>query len=152
MPEPYFVTEVERQLAQRRHRWRPVRLVLIAGTLDQVSMWDRIGVDDLICTEESLTFSVHYYLPPGHSAADPEVSPAFAASEVLAKFPPTLLQVSAIEALAYDSKRFADRLEKAGVRVNLSLWPHLPHVWHAFLGLFPEATEALGEIADFTNR
>ncbi len=130
----------------------PDRLALIAATLDQVSMWDRVGVDDLICTEDSLTFSVHYYLPPGVSAGDPEVSPAFAPEKVLAKFPPTLLQVSAIEALVYDSKRFADRLEKAGVRVNLSLWPGLPHVWHAFLNLFPEAAEAIGEITDFINR
>lgn len=30
MPEPYFVTEVERQLAERRKKWRPLRLVLIA--------------------------------------------------------------------------------------------------------------------------
>lgn len=36
MPEPYFVTEVERQLAQRRHRWRPVRLVLIAALVAAV--------------------------------------------------------------------------------------------------------------------
>lgn len=133
-------------------RRMPDRLALIAATLDQVSMWDRVGVDDLICTNESLSFSVHYYLPPGVSPADPEVSPAFAPAEVLAKFPPTLLQVSAIEALVFDSKRMADRLEKAGVRLKLSLWPALPHVWHAFLNLFPEAQEAIGEIADFTNR
>jgi acetyl esterase/lipase len=130
----------------------PDRMVLIAGTLDHVSMWDRVGIDDLICTKEALTFSVEYYLPPSHSAADPLVSPVFAPSELLAKFPPTLLQVSSIEALVYDSKRFADRLEKARVRVNLSLWPDLPHVWHAFLNLFPEAEAAIGEIADFINR
>jgi len=39
----------------------------------------------------------------------------------------------------------------AGVRNNLSIWPELPHVWHAFLGLFPEATEALRETADFVR-
>jgi acetyl esterase/lipase len=130
----------------------PDRLVLIAGTLDHVSMWARIGVDDLICTPDALAYSVEHYLPAGQSAADPEVSPVFAPMQVLEKFPPTLLQVSAIEALAYDSKRFAERLEKAKVRVCLSLWPQLPHVWHAFLGLFPEAEEALAEMADFINR
>lgn len=30
MPEPYFVTEVERQLAQRRGKWQPVRIILVA--------------------------------------------------------------------------------------------------------------------------
>jgi acetyl esterase/lipase len=130
----------------------PDRLVLIAGTLDHVSMWDRVGLDDLICTPDALAFSVQHYLSAGNSAADPEISPVFAPAEVLRRFPPTLLQVSAIEALAYDSRKFADRLQKARVRVNLSIWPELPHVWHAFLALFPEATDALAEVADFINR
>jgi epsilon-lactone hydrolase len=130
----------------------PDRLVLVAGTLDNVSMPERIGDDDPICTTESLSNSVHFYLTPPHSASDPYVSPVFAATETLAKFPPTLIQVSTSEALLYDSKKFANRLETARVRVNLSLWPELPHVWHAFLGLFPEAKEALSEIADFIKR
>ena len=130
----------------------PDRLVLIAGTLDNVSMSERVGIDDPICTLESLSNSVHFYLTSDHSAADPLVSPVFAPTEFLEKFPPTLIQVSTSEALLYDSKKFADRLEKARVRVNLSLWPELPHVWHGFLGLFPEAVEAFSEIADFINR
>jgi acetyl esterase/lipase len=130
----------------------PSRLVLVAGTLDNASMPERIGEDDPICTQESLSNSVHFYLTPTASAADPFISPVFAPTETLAHFPPTLIQVSTSEALLYDSKKFADRLEKAKVRVNLSLWPELPHVWHAFLGLFPEATEAFGEIVDFMKR
>ncbi len=130
----------------------PDRLALVAGTLDNVSMDKRIGLDDPICTPEALALSVEFYLPPGQSAADPEISPVFAPDVVLAKFPPTLIQVSTIESLAYDSKAFAARLEAVGVRVNLALWPDLPHVWHAFLGHFPEAREALAEIADFVRR
>ena len=131
----------------------PGRLVLVAGTLDNASMPERVAEDDPICTPESLSGSVHFYLTPEHqNAADPYISPVFAATETLAKFPPTLLQVSTSEALLYDSRRFAGRLEKAQVRVNLSLWPQLPHVWHAFLGLFPEARQALAEIADFMGR
>ena len=130
----------------------PDRLVLIAGTLDHVSMSERIGADDPVCTPEALAIPVDLYLPAGQSAADPQVSPVFASTDVLAKFPPTLLQVSTCEALLHDSRRFSERLEEAGVRVTLSLWPDLPHVWHAFLGLFPEATEALAEIADFVER
>jgi acetyl esterase/lipase len=130
----------------------PDRLALIAGTLDQISMWDRIGIDDLICVWEALQYSVDHYLRPGQSPANPEVSPVFAPESLLEKFPPTLLQVGSLEALAFDSKQFAARLEKARVRVSLSLWPDVPHVWHGMLGLFPEAKQALGEIADFVNR
>lgn len=130
----------------------PDRLVLVAGTLDNVSMPERIGIDDLVCTPDALALPVAAYLKPGDSAADPLVSPAFAPDAVLAQFPPTLIQVSTLEALLYDSRKFAGRLERAGVRVNLSLWPGLPHVWHGMLGHFPEAHEALAEIADFIRR
>ena len=87
--------------------------------------------------------------PVGHT---PQLMKPPHPSEVVPQNAPTLLQVSTIEALLHDSKRFAARLEKAGVRTTLSLWPELPHVWHGFLGLFPEATEALTEIADFIRR
>ena len=130
----------------------PDRLVLIAGTLDNVETERRVGIDDVICTLDAFAACNRHYLPDGHHPSDPYVSPVFAPEELLSKFPPTLLQVSSIEALAWDSKQFAARLESAQVRVNLSLWPDLPHVWHQFLGLFPEAREAIEEIADFLSR
>ena len=130
----------------------PDRLALIAATLDNISNSERIGLDDPICSLESFANTVAFYLTSKHHPADPYVSPVFARKELLAQFPPTLLQVSTSEALLYDSKKFASRLEKAGVRINLSLWPELPHVWHAFLGLLPEATAALAEVADFSKK
>jgi epsilon-lactone hydrolase len=30
--------------------------------------------------------------------------------------------------------------------VTLEVWDEMPHVWHAFAGLLPEADEALGRI------
>ena len=97
------------------------------------------------------TASLAAYLAPGDTPADHRISPVRAPLSLLGKFPPTLLQASSIETLAYDSRKFAALLAEAGGRVNLSIWPELPHVWHAFLGLFPEAAEALHEIADFVN-
>lgn len=127
----------------------PHRLVLIAGTLDNVAVTERVGIDDPLCTRESLAGSTANYLAPGHDATDPLVSPVFASNELLAHFPPTLLQVSSSEALLHDSKAFAARLEAAGVRFNLSVWPDLPHVWHGTPALFEEGDEALREIAAF---
>ncbi len=138
-------------LSSRKERL-PDRLVLIAGTLDNTPQPDRVGIDDPIGLPESLAAATAAYLGPTDTPSDYRVSPVYAPADLLAKFPPTLLQASAIEALSYDSRKFAERLESAGVRVNLSLWPELPHVWHAFLGLFAEATEALQEIADFVSR
>lgn len=130
----------------------PDHLVLVAGTLDNLSPVDRGAIDDQIVTPESLAAAAAAYLGPDDQHSDYRVSPARAPRDLLAKLPPTLLQASAIETLVYDSRKFAARLDEAGVRTNLSIWPELPHVWHAFLGLFPEATEALQEIADFVNR
>ncbi|SFJ07115.1 alpha/beta hydrolase [Bradyrhizobium sp. Gha] len=130
----------------------PDRLVLIAGTLDNLSPIERIGIDDQIVTPESLAAAIVAYLGPNDKASDYRVSPMHAPRELLAKFPPTLLQASAIETLCYDSRTFAARLDEAGVKTTLSIWPDLPHVWHAFLGLFPEAKDALHEIADFVGR
>lgn len=130
----------------------PDRLVIIGATLDNVSLAERDPLDDPICSAESLFNSIDLYLSPTDHAANPEVSPVFATTETLEKFPPTLIQVSTAEALLYDCKKFARRLEAAGTRVNLSLWPEMPHVWHGIPGLYPEADEALAEIADFTRR
>lgn len=139
------------ELAARSQRV-PDRLVLIAGTLDNAPEPDRIGIDDPIATGESPTAAVAAYLDPGGDPADYRVSPVYAPRDLLTRFPPTLLQVSRIETLVHDTRKFAARLEDAGVRTNVSVWPELPHVWHAFLDLFPESTEALQEIADFVNR
>jgi epsilon-lactone hydrolase len=129
----------------------PDRLALIAGTLDNLPHPQRVGVEDPICPPESLAAAVAAYLGPQDLAHDPRVSPVFAPNAILARFPPTLQQASSIEALLHDTRKFATRLEDAGVRSALSVWPALPHVWHAFLGLFPEAHQALEEIADFVR-
>lgn len=130
----------------------PDRLALIAGTLDNSDFDARVGIDDPVCTQESFIFSTRHYLPADENTKNHFISPAKAPDDLLARFPPTLIQVSTIEALLSDSKTFAASLEKVGVRTNLSLWPELPHVWHGFLGLFPEASEALAEIGDFFRR
>ena len=130
-----------------------LNLVLAGGARENTWLWVREGIDDDFVTPDTLAFSVESYLPPNRSAADPEISPALAPAQALDKFPPTLLQVSSAEVLEYDSRTFADRLAKSGVRVTLSLWPDVPHVWHGFLELLPEeAVAALNEVADFVNR
>ena len=130
----------------------PDRLAVIAGSLDNVEEQRRVGIDDPICTLQQFRICNAMYLSEGHDPHDPLVSPVYAPVELLAAFPPTLLQASWIESFAWDSKLFAERLGEAGVRVNLSLWPELPHVWHQFLELFPEARSAIREIADHLRR
>jgi acetyl esterase/lipase len=34
----------------------------------------------------------------------------------------------------------------AGVNVTIEVWDEMPHVWHAFVGLLPESTQAIERI------
>lgn len=74
-----------------------------------------------------------------------EVSPL--AGE-FAGLPRTLIQVGTSEAVLDDSRRLAERLERAGVEVTLAEWQDMIHLWHGFPEL-PESDRAIAKIAEF---
>ena len=51
-----------------------------------------------------------------------------------------------------DSTRFAAKARTAGVDVTLEVWDEMPHVWHAFTGLLPEADQAIAVIGEFVRQ
>lgn len=130
---------------------RPDRLVLISPLLDVVPNPKRVGLDDPICTEQSIADAFQRYCGGHMAPSDPSVSPVYEDERILRKFPPTLIQVSRTESLLHDAKSFARRLEKSGVRVTLSIWNDLPHAWQVFLTTLPEARQALQEVAHFAE-
>lgn len=136
-------------LAAERASRMPDRLVIVAGMMDNVQTVDRLGADDPVCVIDAVEASLALYLPQGVKPYDPLVSPVYAAPEVLAKLPPTLIQASSTELLLYDCLRFADALRAAHVHTRMGVWPGMPHVWHAFQTTLPEAGAALAEIAAF---
>jgi acetyl esterase/lipase len=66
--------------------------------------------------------------------------------------PPILIQVGADEILLDDSKRFSDSALAAGVDLTLEVWPHMWHDWHLCVPDVPEATQAIGRIAEFIRK
>jgi len=56
------------------------------------------------------------------------------------------------EVLLEDSLRIAARARAAGVDVTLEVFPEMIHVFHAFVGVVPEAGAALDEVAAFLRR
>ncbi len=80
------------------------------------------------------------------SPANPAVSPIFAD---LSGLPPTLIHVSAAEMLLDDSRRYAAKRAAHGSPADIQIWENMPHVWHAFDRMLPEAHEAMDEIAAF---
>jgi acetyl esterase/lipase len=127
----------------------PDRLVLMSPVLDGSPNPARGAAAAANGDHASLEAMMTLYMQSREQIENPRVSPLMAASDILARFPPTLIQASNAEFLVWDAGEFARRLMTGGVRVSLSIWPAMPHVWQAFLSLLPEAREALGEAAGF---
>ena len=63
--------------------------------------------------------------------------------------PPALIQVGSDEILYDDAARLAARLAQAGGVARLEIWPRMPHAWHLFAPMLPEARRAIGNIGRF---
>ncbi len=90
-------------------------------------------------------FSARYYLGET-DPRNPLASPLYADLKGL---PPLLIHVGADEVLRDDSTRLAERARAAGVRVELRVWPVVPHAWQLAPHLIPEARQSLRESAAF---
>jgi monoterpene epsilon-lactone hydrolase len=89
--------------------------------------------------------SARYYLGE-MDPRNPIASPLYAD---LTGLPPLLIHVGADEALRDDSTRLAERGRAAGVRVELKVWPVVPHAWQLAPHRIPEAGQSLRESAVF---
>ena len=126
------------------------RLLLISPFLAVAESPDGFAgpVDDPVVALAAMALVASLYAP-GIASDDPRISPLHAHAEALAGLPPTLIQASAAETLRGQALLFAQRLWAAGRWARLSLWPDMPHVWHAFLHQLPEADAAIAEAAAF---
>ncbi|MFD3585977.1 alpha/beta hydrolase [Streptomyces sp. NPDC058683] len=102
---------------------------------------------DPALTPQALRTRARDYLgtTPG---TEPLVSPVFAD---LTGLPPLLVQVGSHEILLDDAVRLAARAAADDVRVDLQVWPQVPHVFQSFAVMLDEADEALESAAAFTR-
>src|SRR5262249_33773834 len=68
-----------------------------------------------------------------------------------AGLPPSILQVGSDEVLLDAAVPMAARRRAAGCQVELEIWPRMPHVWHLFVPLIPEARRAIERIGAFVR-
>ncbi len=117
---------------------------------------------DLACTGASLetnaTRESMLYAPRMNEAAanylgtaDPKNPLASPLYGDLTGLPPTLIHVSNREILLDDSTRLATRIRAAGGKVDLTIWPNLPHVWQISQTILPEARKSLDQAASFAK-
>jgi acetyl esterase/lipase len=104
------------------------------------------GADPMLNVEDARLFAAHYLA--GTDPRSPYASPLYGD---LARLPPTLIHVGSDEILRDDAVRMADRLRAAGCHIELEIWPRMPHVWHLFAPVLPEARQAIARVGAFAQ-
>ena len=84
----------------------------------------------------------------GESSSSPLASPIYAK---LNKLPPLLIHAGADETLLDDSTRLAANAHQDGVKVQLKIWPLVPHGWQILVPRLPEARQSLQVAAEFLH-
>ncbi|MFG2960954.1 alpha/beta hydrolase fold domain-containing protein [Streptomyces sp. NPDC048291] len=131
--------------------------VLYSGVFDLrlnrfgTGSWAENGDSDLLLPDELGRLMHDDYLA-GQPADEPLASPLAADPADLAGLPPLFLQVSGAERVLDDSLFLADRAVRAGVEVQLEVWPRMFHAWQVAAGFLPEATEAVARTGAFVDR
>ena len=77
---------------------------------------------------------------------EPYISPAFGSFD---DFPPMLIQVGSYEMLLSDSLTAAQKAKEAGVKVRLSVYEGMFHVFQMAMLLMPESKRAWAEVGKF---
>lgn len=129
----------------------PAAALLISPWLDLSGTGATIASkaqDDPALTEQGLAAMARHYLA-GVESTHPLASPLFAD---LAGLPPLLVQVGSAEILLSDSTRLAAAAGEANTPIDLQVWPDMPHVWHAFHFMLPEARAAIDRAGEFLSR
>ena len=105
------------------------------------------AIHDPMLNADDPPLFVNDYLA-GADPRAPYVSPLYGDP---AGLPPTFIQVGSDEVLRDDAVRMADRMRAAGCQVELEIWPRMPHVWHVFVPLIPEARRAIERVGAFVR-
>ncbi len=129
----------------------PAGIVLLSAWLDMTLSGESYSTrqaQDPVHQAKMLESLAHQYSGAGASLSDPLLSPAFGD---LTDLPPTLLQVGDCEIGLSDSTAYAEKMESAGGKVSLSVWPNMIHVFQMYADDLPDGKNAIRAIADFVR-
>lgn len=125
--------------------------ILLSAWLDltnEADSYERNASTDMLFGKSSAVEAAELYLQ-GQDPRDPLASPRFAD---WAGMPPLLVLNGSIECLADDSDRITETARAAGVDVTHTVYEGMPHVWQTNYPAFPEAVQAVEEMAAFIAR
>lgn len=129
----------------------PAALVALSGWFDLACAGGSIhsrADTDLSVSLKYLEIARDDFLVGG-DPRDPWASPLYGD---LRGLPPLYLQVGDDEILLDDSVRLADAARRAGVDVQLDVYPEMQHVFQKAVGRIPEADDAVRRIGQFLRR
>lgn len=124
----------------------PAALALISPWTDLTASGSSVhdnATRDQYLSAHLLTPVAQTYLQ-GHDPRDARASPLFGP---LGRLPPLTVHVCDSEILRDDSLRLVAAVQAAGGVARLRRFPDLPHVFHAFAPLIPEAAHAIEDLA-----
>jgi acetyl esterase/lipase len=125
----------------------PAVAVLICPAPDMAlpgASWNHEPLLDYLTRPIAQSWLRHYVDPPQY--ADPLASPIHGD---LRGFPPVLMQAGGNEGLLDEIEVLAAAMRRANVDLTYRVTDEMPHVWHLFVGMIPEADAAIREISDF---
>lgn len=129
----------------------PVAAVLFSPWTDLAATGESIRTNAARCAMfigADIGPSARYYLGNG-DPRNPLASPLYGD---LSGLPPLLIHVGADECLRDDSTRVAEKARAAGVKVELKIWPVVPHAWQLAHQILPEARQSLQESSEFLRK
>ncbi|HXM41919.1 MAG TPA: alpha/beta hydrolase [Bryobacteraceae bacterium] len=131
----------------------PAAAVLFSPLTDLVGIGESRRTNDRRCAMffgSGLARATEFYVAQtGGDPRDPLISPLYAD---LRGLPPLLIHVGADETLRDDSTELANSARAAGVRVELTMWPGVPHVWQMFHPFVPEGRQSLDAASTFLRQ
>ncbi|SEQ59169.1 alpha/beta hydrolase [Thalassovita taeanensis] len=129
----------------------PACAVLLSPWLDMEAKGEtfvsRAAVDPLT-QRDKLLLMARTYLGRGGNPLDPLASPIHGD---LTGLPPMLIHVGDHETILDDSRAFLPLAKKAGIEVELVIWPEMIHHFQVFPEL-PEARQSVEQIGSYLNQ
>jgi acetyl esterase/lipase len=129
----------------------PAAAALFSPLTDLAGTGESRRLNDKRCAMfhgKGLGRATEYYMGD-QDPLQPLASPLYADLKGL---PPLLIHVGADETLRDDSILLAERARAAGVEVDLTVWPVVPHVWQLFYQFVPEGRRSLAAAAAFLSK
>ena len=119
---------------------------MICPVLDFAAAWPsrREFARGYLIDETTLATDLADYLPRDVNPADPRVSPLRAAD--LNRLPPAIIHTAEFDPLRDEGDAYAVELAAAGIPVDHTCHPGMPHNFHALGGVLPQGREALKTI------